>query len=1066
MILPGPPSLKPLVILLLLLAKQPTRIWAQLSTGAVAGLVQDASRANIPGAAVKLINTQTGSENFTSTRHDGSFVLDGVIPGVYTLQIERQGFATTQVRGIALSVGDLRNILVRMQVGRVTESVTVDASGMTLNTTDATVSTLVDRKLAEAVPLNGENFQDLIALTPGIVTQSPQAAVGRVQTQGEFSVNGQSPEANAFFVDGISADTNGGGPRNPARTVGTGSAAGATALGTTQSLVPVEALQQFRVLTSSYSAEYGRSPGGQFTFLTRAGDNTTHGGIFYNFRSNVFDAIDWFAQHAPYGNLLSGGTRFSQNDFGGSFGAPLTLPRLYQGRDRTFFFAAFEGLYVPQPTPQSYYYGVAFPFPYQAFNIYPQLLQFLPSANYSEVLPAADGQPSGLGQVSMSAYALPAHLNSGSFRIDHTISPKLALFFRFGDSPSVSETQQLNTSSNNHLGNRTFSLGASGQMWSHLSNELRVGFVNESSNTISTTRENYAFADTPPMYTLDQALGIPANEKNVSSDVYIRVSGVGDSEAYTNVSSGSLLQWNLRDTFLLEHGPHLFKFGVDQRHIRSNLLPPALTVAADLFSGDAIYNNSVSGLVITRASPAHPTQEQFALFGQDEWKIADNLTLSLGLRWELDPPPRGRNDEDAFTISGNVTAPATLGVELRGTPLWHIPTFNVAPRAGLAWTLDDRPGSELILRAGAGVFFDGSNRAALPAFSALGFANSSYYANVPLPATSSQLAVPQPGTSPFQGTNGFAFPAHLQLPYSWQWNVSIERAFGRDQTLTASYVGSSGRRLEQEQRRNVTAVNPQFGDITFFPGGLSSSYESMQIKFQRNIAQGLQGLASYTWAHTLDWGSTDPAFSLVRGNSDLDVRHNLELAAAWDFPRPRAGWIVRNLFGGWRLDGRVLARTAFPVTLEGNTFLDPVTGAVYFSGVDRILGKPLYRYGDSFPGRRIFNGGASVTDPAFLLPQASDPGNAPRNLLRGFAALQGNVGIRRNFQLHNALHLQFGMDMFNVTNHPNFGYINPNLPDLLFGQSTRLLYQSFGNSGSLYQQGAPRSAQISVHLTF
>jgi hypothetical protein len=845
MTLTGPRSLKPLVLLLLFLfAKPATRIWAQLSTAAVAGLVQDASRANIPGAAVKLINIQTGSENSTSTGRDGSFILDGVIPGVYTLQIERQGFATTQVRGIALSVGDLRNILVRMQVGRVTESVTVDASGMTLDTTDAAVSTLVDRKLAEAIPLNGDNFQDLIALTPGIVTQSPQAAVGRVQTQGEFSVNGQPPETNAFFVDGISADSNGGAPTNPARTVGTGSAAGATALGTTQSLVPVEALQQFRVLTSSYSAEYGRSPGGQFTFLTRSGANTAHGGIFYNFRSNVFDAIDWFAEQQG-GGSFNAGTRFSQNDFGGTLGAPLNLPFYYHGRDRTFFFASYEGLYVPQPTPQSYYYGVTGDV-LGAPNTYPQLWQFFPIANFSSDLPAAGGKPSGMGQISMYPYALPAHLNSGSFRIDHTISPRLALFFRFGDSPSVSETEQLNSSTSNHLGNRTFSLGASGQIWSHLSNELRLGFVNASSSTVSTTSENFSFLNPPFVNTLDEALGIFATNENVSSDVYMRVPGVGDSEAYTNVASGSLLQWNLRDTFLLEYGSHLFKFGLDQRHISSEQRPPALTVQANFFSGDAIFNNSVSGLVITRASPAQPIQEQFAVFGQDDWKVASNLTLSLGLRWELDPPPLGKNGQDAYPVTGDIATPDSLRVEPRGVPLWHTPLFNFAPRAGLAWTVDNHPGSELILRAGAGVFFDGSNRAALPAFNALGFANSSYYANVPLPATSSQLNVPAPGASPYQGANGFAFPAHLQLPYSWQWNVALERAFGRNQTLTASYVGSSGRRLEQEQRRNVTAMNPQFGDITFFPGGISSNYQSMQIKFQRNITHGLQALATYT----------------------------------------------------------------------------------------------------------------------------------------------------------------------------------------------------------------------------
>ena len=265
------------------------RATAQVSTATVSGVVQDSSKASIPGANVKLINTQTGAENDATTSHDGGFVLPGVIPGAYTLQIEREGFTTTQFRGIILEVGDTKNLLIRLKVGPVAESVTVDARGLTLNSTDGAVSTVVDRKLAEAVPLNGRTFQDLISMTPGIVTQNPQAAGRRSETQGDFSVNGQRPESNSFFVDGISADSNGGVISGRSRTFSTGSAAGATALGTTQSLVSVEALQEFRVLTSSYSAEYGRTPGGQFTFLTRSGTNVPHGSLFYNFRSNTFD---------------------------------------------------------------------------------------------------------------------------------------------------------------------------------------------------------------------------------------------------------------------------------------------------------------------------------------------------------------------------------------------------------------------------------------------------------------------------------------------------------------------------------------------------------------------------------------------------------------------------------------------------------------------------------------------------------------------------------------------------------------------------------------------------------
>jgi hypothetical protein len=240
----------------------------------------------------------------------------------------------------------------------------------------------------------------------------------------------------------------------------------------------------------------------------------------------------------------------------------------------------------------------------------------------------------------------------------------------------------------------------------------------------------------------------------------------------------------------------------------------------------------------------------------------------------------------------------------------------------------------------------------------------------------------------------------------------------------------------------------------------------MQLKFQRSLVQGVQTLLSYTWAHALDYGSTDPVFPLIHGNSDLDVRHNLETAISWDFPRPAGNYLTRNLFGGWRIDGRVLARTGFPVDLGGNFFLDTITGNTYASGVDLIPNRPLYLHGSGFPGGRIFNGGVNALNSAFALPQGDAQGDAPRNLVRGFSALQGNAGVRRTFHLHDALNLQVGGEMFNVTNHPNFGYIDPYLPDLLFGQPTKLLNQSFGPTGSIYQQGGPRSMQISLRLTF
>jgi hypothetical protein len=1036
-------------------------ISAQVSTATVAGVVQDSSKANIPGASVKLINIQTGAENDVATGHDGAFVLSGIIPGAYTLQIERQGFATTQLRGIILNLGDTRELVIRMKVGPIAQSVTVDASGRTLNSTDAAVSTVVDRRLAEAVPLNGRSFQDLISMTPGIVTQNPQAAGQRSETQGDFSVNGQRPESNSFFVDGIAADSNGGVISGHSRAVSTGSAAGATALGTTQSLVSVEALQEFRVLTSSYSAEYGRTPGGQFTFLTRSGTNTPHGSLFYNYRGNTFDAEDWFAEHGG-SNVDISQNSFSQNDFGGTAGAPLILPGVYDGRDKTFFFSSYEGLYLAQPTPQTYPYGPSYYYDNQPPAVLLPVLGTFPEG--SPPIYDSSGNPTGLGVSLMGSLALPAHLNSTSVRVDHTFSSKLAMFFRFGDAPSYSLTEQLYSLTTNRLGSRTFSLGTNSQLSANLNNEFRLGFAANTSS-VQTATDPYNQGSYGP-YELNSALGVPTSYPSLSSEAYIHIVGVGDSESYTNVASGSLKQWNLRDTFNLQAGKHLIKLGVDERHTVSSIRPPALSVQANFLTPDSIFDNSLSALVVTKTNPASPMLNEFSLFAQDDWKMSKALSLSLGLRWEVDPPAKGEHGQDAYSILGYVNAPATLRVAPRGTPLWHTSWYNFAPRAGVAWAENSEPGKELIVRAGGGVFFDTGNQPALRAFSGLGFANSTHFANVPVPVSPSQLDVPAPGTAPYGGTNAFAFPSHLQLPYSWQWNISLEKALGRSQTLTASYVGASGRRLLEEQRRNVSQVNPDFGDITYFPPGLTSSYQAMQLKFQRSLVQGVQTFVSYTWAHTLDYGSTDPAFPLIHGNSDLDVRHNLEAAISWDLPRPAGNYLRRNLFGGWRGDGRLLARTGFPVDLAGNFFLDSITGNLYYSGVDLIPNHPIYLHSAGFPGGRIFNGGINATNPAFSLPQGDAQGDAPRDLVRGFSAFQQNIGVRRSFHLHDALNLQVGTEMFNVTNHPNLGYIDPYLPDLLFGQPTKLLNQSFGTTGSLYQQGGPRSMQISVRLVF
>jgi hypothetical protein len=443
---------------------------------------------------------------------------------------------------------------------------------------------------------------------------------------------------------------------------------------------------------------------------------------------------------------------------------------------------------------------------------------------------------------------------------------------------------------------QTFTLGATAQLSATESNDLRLGIARNKSSAY--TEVGFIPFEGPfYLWNLSGALGIPNASGPNRANAFIHIPGIGDSEENSNTSNSFFRQWNFRDTFSLQASSHLFKFGIDNRHIASTLTPAALSVQADFFSPQSLVDNLASDIAVSKSTPATPVLNEFSAFAQDEWHASSALTLSMGLRWEVDPPPGGRHGLDAYTAQGSVNSPTTLSLAPRGTPLWHTGWFNLAPRFGAAWMLKNEPGGELILRAGAGVFFDTANRPALGAFSGFGFTDTSYYENVPVPATAAQLDLSNlPGPLPAHSLV-FAFPSHLQLPYSTQWNVGLEKALGKNQALTISYVGAHGDRLLLEQRKNISQFNHSFGDVSFFPNGLTSNYQALQMKFQRSISPGIQALASYTWAHSLDYGSTDPLYPLTYGNSDLDVRHNLEAAISWELPKPMKSRLMKYVLG-------------------------------------------------------------------------------------------------------------------------------------------------------------------------
>jgi len=1042
--------------------------FAQVSTANVVGIVEDSTEARIPDASLKLINVLTGTESDSTTSHNGVFLLPGVLPGAYMLQIEREGFATAQVTGLTLNIGDTKNLLIHMRIGSVSETVQIDGAGITLNTADASVSTVVDRKFVANIPLNGRSFQDLISMTSGVLTESPQAIAGQLGANGGSSVNGQRSDANYVMVDGVSANFGTASLTGSRKIPSVGNLAGLTSLQTTQSLASVDAVKEFRVLGSTYSAEYGHALGGQFTFLTRSGTNILHGSFYDNRRYNTADSTDWFSGFLSplekYKAVSSTFTPYHENDFGGTLEVPVVIPAVYSGHDRTFLFLSFEQLHAHQPTASLTQYAPSVLMRENATGKMAAILRDFP-------YPTNEYYPSN--QYPLLApytfyWTVPGNVRATGIRLDHAFSPKLSTFLRYSGTPSDSQSVNLSSLTATHGYIQTMTFGANAQLSATRSNDFRLGFAKNT--TQLNTSISYYYAGLNPSVQASSdlltALGVPDPTVSSRGVVYIHIPGIGESAIDVDQASSSLRQWNLLDTFSLQAGHHFLRLGIDLRHIVSAVNPAPLSVEADFFDQNSLLNNLASDISITRTQPATPTFREFSSFLQDEWRLSKSLTLSPGLRWEIAPPPHGKDGADAYTLIGSLAFPATLQLAQRGTPLWHTSWLNFAPHLGAAWSADSRPGKEMVVRAGAGVYFDTDNPPAAEAFSAIGFSATAHSENVPVPATATQLNFSTTPSAPYTNTTVFAFPRHLQLPYAFQWNVAVEKALGKNQAMTASWIGASGHRLLQERRMDINRENPDFGEINYFPGGNPSNYESFQLKFQRSISPGVQALASYAWSHSLDYGSTDPAFPLTHGNSVLDVRHNLQAALSWDGRRLSGNWLHRNILGGWGTDGRFMARTGFPVNLMGNIFSDPATGERYYSGVDLIPGRPLYLHGPQYPGGRMVNGGPNVANPAFELPTGSAAGNAPRNLLRDFGDLQVNAAIRREIYLYRRLNLQLRAESFNLFNHPTFGYVDPVLSNALFGQATMLLNQSFGSTGPLYEPGGPRSLQFSVKLHF
>jgi len=1011
--------------------------WAQNAT--IGGIVTDASGAVVPNAQAVLTNKATQVKLATASNREGVYTLAGVTPGSYDLAVTASGFKKDLKTGIVVNVGAKIELNIQLSIGGAAESVTTNASEQQIDTTDANVSTVIDRRFVENIPLNGRSFQSLITVAPGtqVVPSSGQGS------SGEVSVNGQRTEANYFTVDGISANT--GATVSSSGSIGagfSGATAQGSALGTTQSILSIDALQEFRASTSSYSAEYGRTPGGQFSFISRSGTGQYHGTAYDFLRNDALDAQNRFdTSKLP----------MRQNDFGGSLGGPLAIPHVFSTHDKGFFFFSYEALRLTSPQAATL---TQVPTATLRSSAPVTLKPFLAA------FPVANGADYGNGLAGFnSGYAAPSHLDNRNVRVDYAVNNRVKLFGRYTDVPSDSLRRQPTDLAQVNKTVRNVKMGVIGAdtvLSNALVNELRFGITG---NDYASQRYLDNFGGATPL--------------KISS-----APGLSDGDWMTfflfwglypyyliEPQANQQRQYNIVDTVTHSWGRHTLKYGVDYRRlVTTEQVPPLWEITYYLSANDVLANTPAGLIVYKQSINMKNLTQNFSVYAQDEWKVTDRLNASLGLRWDVNPAPSDLNGNQPYTVT-QITNLATTVAAPKGTVLWKTAMGNFAPRVGLAYQLNRRAGWETVVRAGAGMFYDTGSAQSAQGYYGVGTTGVGYYTGG-FPASQAQVqSTPAPSVSAPYNAPIFAYDPNLKAPYTEEWNAALEQSLGPAQSLTINYVGSAGHAL-LVQRLYAPEV---YGNTAFSSGnGLyittnaaKSNYHALQVRFDRKMSKGLQLLTGYTWSHAIDTATTNfLVYNLERGPSDYDIRHNFQAALSYEVGGNYSNPLVAYALKHWALESRISARSALPVDITQQTSGVTTTGTSIIYHPNRVANQPLYVTGN-YPGGRAINYAAfSATN--------NTEGNAGRNSARAFDAVQTDLTLRRDFPIKDAFGVEFRLESYNTFNHPIYGAIYNSLSSgsALFGRASNTENTQLGGLESLYQVGGPRSLQASLKLHF
>jgi outer membrane receptor protein involved in Fe transport len=1049
-------------------------IGAFAQTAEVTGRVMDASGAVIPGAKVTVTSVATGVDRGVDTNSAGYYTVPLLLPGEYRIGVQREGFKSMLRSGVVLSVDQRAEIDFTLEIGGVTERVEVQAAAPQLNTVEASQGQVIENKRIVDLPLNGRTYDDLALLSAGTVQPlSNSRFVG-------FSSGGMRNTQNNFLLDGVD--------NNPVELAG--------AQRRSEMVQPsIDGIQEFKVQTNSYAAEYGRALGAVVNVTTKSGSNDVHGSAFEFVRNEKLDARNYFAAPGPK-------PPFKRNQYGFSIGGPVVIPKIVSGRNKMFFFADYEGTKIRQtqtsvdtiptlamrtgdftevnaqrnvaiidPTTGSAFAGNIIPatrldpLARTLAGLYPTPMTSSVASNYTYQSPSNQ---------DVNKYDVRADVNLGSkdnafWRISEQHAKLPAVLTlpppAYGGNPLDSFIDGINTGATwNHIFTPTFILSVRGG-WNY-------GYFARD-NPASTLSEffNQKYGITAGTNT------IPGSFSQFSPTGYTGI-GLGPNNPVYRDSQNRQITSDVTWT----HGTHTVKFGGSIIRSQNNIYNIRNEIGGPYnFNGQYTKDGMadfllgmVSGFTWSTRLQVNLRTWNDAAFLQDDWKITPNLTLNLGVRYEIVLPfVEKRNRMGTFDDWTNPSNPQLVAAKDGGSRYDRAMTAtdknNFMPRIGFAYKL----GGKTVIRSGYGIFYS--------YLEPLGDAewlvgNLPFAYGVTLNGSTTTPAFVLSSGLP-SGALDIARATGVQLsaierqaisPYSQQWNLNIQRDLGKDWMVEVGYAGSKGTHLERVIDENYSppgagAINAKrpfqtaavpgssvvaaLGPIYGYHFNGNTNYNALVTRLEKRFSQGLTVLTSYTYSKaigdicgaaaagdTTNCGYQDPRnLRNERSIDNIDVPHRFVSSAMYELPfgrgrrygsqMPRA---LDAVAGGWMLGSifTIASGVPFSVISSGNP---ANTGT--FSVVNRpnVVADP---YGITRTVTQDFNTAAFVNNAAYTV------GNAGRNIMRQRGFFNWDFSANKEFALYERLRMQFRFESFHFTNTPRFGVPGTTLGTATFGRIT------------------------------